>query len=218
MEKMSANEKNDETPMGRDDEVTRAKASSEKAPKKKRKSAVEDLKKNIEEQKQLAQNNYEKFLRAYAELENYKKRTEKDRADNLKYANEELLRDLLPFIDNLERAVDHASFEKNRNPEALIEGVELTLRDLMRILEKHGLRPIESVGGQFDPNLHEAMMQVDSENHDPQTVVQEFQRGYVLKDRLLRPARVSVAMRPETQKKDKTEQGESSSSDGNASD
>ena len=143
MEKMSANEKNDETPVGGDDEVSRAKASSKNAPKKKRKSAVEDLKKNIEEQKQLAQNNYEKFLRAYAELENYKKRTEKDRADNLKYANEELLRDLLPFIDNLERAVDHASFEKNRNPEALIEGVELTLRDLMRILEKHGLRPIE---------------------------------------------------------------------------
>jgi len=218
MEKMPANEKNDETPVGGDDEVSRAKASSKNAPKKKRKSAVEDLKKNIEEQKQLAQNNYEKFLRAYAELENYKKRTEKDRADNLKYANEELLRDLLPFIDNLQRAIDHASFEKSRNPEALIEGVELTLRDLMRILEKHGLRPIESVGGQFDPNLHEAMMQVDSENHDPQTVVQEFQRGYVLKDRLLRPARVSVAMRPETQEKDETEQGESSSSDGNASD
>ena len=218
MEKMSANEKNDETPVGGDDEVSRTKASSKNAPKKKRKSAVEDLKKNIEEQKQLAQNNYEKFLRAYAELENYKKRTEKDRADNLKYANEELLRDLLPFIDNLQRAVDHASFEKSRNPEALMEGVELTLRDLMRILEKHGLRPIESMGGQFDPNLHEAMMQVDSENHDPQTVVQEFQRGYVLKDRLLRPARVSVAMRPETQEKDETEQGESSSSDGNASD
>jgi molecular chaperone GrpE len=218
MEKMPANERNDETPVGGDDEVSRAKASSKNAPKKKRKSAVEDLKKNIEEQKQLAQDNYEKFLRAYAELENYKKRTEKDRADNLKYANEELLRDLLPFIDNLQRAVDHASFEKSRNPEALMEGVELTLRDLMRILEKHGLRPIESVGGQFDPNLHEAMMQVDSENHDPQTVVQEFQRGYVLKDRLLRPARVSVAMRPETQEKDETEQGESSSSDGNASD
>ena len=74
------------------------------------------------------------------------------------------------------------------------------------------------MGGQFDPNLHEAMMQVDSENHEPQSVVQEFQRGYVLKDRLLRPARVSVAMRSETQEKDETEHGESSSSDGNASD
>jgi len=170
---------------------------SKESAKKKRKNLVDDLRKNLDEQKQLAQNNYEKFLRAYAELENYKKRTEKERAENLKYANEELLRDLLPFIDNLHRAIEHASSERNDSPEALAEGVRLTLTELIRILEKYGVESIESVGKPFDPNLHEAMLQVETKDHEPLTIVEEFQKGYRIKDRLLRPARVSVAKRPD---------------------
>ncbi len=146
------------TPSGRNSQSSQANTSSDEAPKKKRKTVTEDLRRDIEEQRQLAQNNYEKFLRVYAELENYKKRVEKDKADNLKYANEELLKDLLPFVDNLQRAVDHASEEETKNPDALIEGVELTLKDLLRVLEKHGLQSVESIGKHFDPNLHEAMM------------------------------------------------------------
>ncbi len=181
------------------------KVSSEESPKRKRKTAVEDLKKSLDEEKQRAQDNYEKFLRAYAELENYKKRTEKEKADSVKYANETLIRDLLPFVDNLQRAVEHASSEKNNDPKALIDGIELTLKDLTTALEKHGLKPIESVGRPFDPHLHEAIMQVESTGHQPQTIVEEFQRGYQLNDRLLRPARVSVAMRPEESGEEGTE-------------
>ncbi len=175
----------------------RVKASSEESPKRKRRTAVEDLKKSLDEEKQRAQDNYEKFLRVYAELENYKKRAEKEKADRVKYANETLIRDLLPFVDNLQRAVEHASSEKDNDPKALIDGIELTLKDLTSALEKHGLRPIESAGRPFDPNLHEAIMQVESADNEPQTIVEEFQRGYLLNDRLLRPARVSVAMGPE---------------------
>lgn len=181
------------------------KHSQEGPPKKKRRSSVEDLKKQLDNQKQLAQNNYEKFLRAYADLENYKKRVEKERADSLRYANEDLMRDLLPFVDNLGRAIEHSASETNNNPQALIEGVELTLQELMRVLEKHGLKPIDSVGKAFDPNLHEAMMQVENNEYEPLTVVEEFQKGYLLRDRLLRPARVSVAKHPEAKKEEETE-------------
>lgn len=180
----------------------RGESLSKESSKKKRKNVVDDLKKNLDEQTQLAQTNYEKFLRAYAELENYKKRIEKDRAENLKYANEELLRDLLPFIDNLHRAIDHASSEGNDSPEALAEGVRLTLAELIRILEKYGVESIESVGKPFDPSLHEAMLQVETEDHEPLTIVEEFQKGYRIKDRLLRPSRVSVAKRPDVEEEE----------------
>jgi molecular chaperone GrpE len=198
MEDTTAKAKNQEIPAGEKSESTHAKTPSEGSPKKTRKAIIDGLKKDIEEHKRLAQDNYEKFLRAYAELENYKKRVEKDRAENLKYANEGLLRHLLPFIDNLERAVDHALAEENDHSKALIEGVELTLKDLVKVLENYGLTPIESVGKPFDPSVHEAMMQVESEIQEPETVVEEFQKGYLIKDRLLRPARVSVAMKNKT--------------------
>jgi len=193
MEDKSPDPKSQEKTSQGTEESLETKVSPEEPRKKKRKSTVEDLKKRLEDQKHLAQDNYEKFLRAYADLENYKKRVEKERADTLKYGNEELMRDLLPFIDNLERAIEHATSETNNNPQALIEGVQLTLKDLRTALEKHGLKAIESVGKPFDPSLHEAMMQVESEAHDPQIVVEEFQKGYLIRDRLLRPARVSVA-------------------------
>lgn len=205
MEDMSTNAKGQGKASQENSKSLEVKASSEVSPKKKRKPTVDDLKKQLDDQKQLAQDNYEKFLRAYADLENYKKRAEKEKSDNLRYANEELMRDLLPFLDNLERAVEHASSETDNNPQALIEGIELTLKELMRVLEKHGLKPIDSVGSPFDPNLHEAMMQTETEEYEPQTVVEEFQKGYLIRDRLLRPAKVSVAMRPEDREERKTE-------------
>ncbi|MBW2057480.1 MAG: nucleotide exchange factor GrpE [Deltaproteobacteria bacterium] len=206
MEEMPVKGGSQGKPMEEGGESNQAETAHEASRKKKRRAATsEELKRALEEQKRLAQDNYEKFLRAYAELENYKKRVEREKANLLKYGNEALIRDLLPFIDNLQRAVEHASGEKNNSPEALIQGVELTLKDLMRVLEKHGLKPIESVGGIFDPNLHEAMMQVETEDHEPQTIVEEFQKGYLLGDRLLRPARVSVATRPGSPAEGRTE-------------
>ncbi|NIQ37965.1 MAG: nucleotide exchange factor GrpE [Proteobacteria bacterium] len=182
------------------------KGTPRETPKKKRKATVDDLKKQLDDQKQIAQDNYEKFLRAYADLENFKKRVEKEKADSLRYAKEEVIRDLLPFVDNLERAVEHASSDTDNNPQALIEGVELTLRELVKALEQHGLRQIESVGKPFDPNLHEAMMQVENDDYDPQTVVEEFQKGYLIRDRLLRPARVSVSTKGEDREEEEEEE------------
>jgi molecular chaperone GrpE len=184
-----------------DGKTSRRDSVSKESSRKKHKPFVDDLKKALENQKQVAQSNYEKFLRTYAELENYKKRVEKERADHFKYANEDLLRDMLPFIDNLYRAIEHFS-EGDNNSTALAEGVRLTLAEFMRVLEKHGVESIESVGKPFDPNLHEAMLQVETEDYEPLTIVEEFQKGYRLKDRLLRPARVSVAKRPEPDEKE----------------
>jgi molecular chaperone GrpE len=131
----------------------------------------------------------DRMLRDRAELENFKRRQARDKADALRFANEGLLRDLLPHIDNLHRAVEHA----RSSPEtaAIADGVEMTLRSLTEALERHGVKIVEALGRPFDPTHHEAIGQVESE-HPVSTVVGEHQRGYLLHDRLLRPALVTV--------------------------
>jgi molecular chaperone GrpE len=131
----------------------------------------------------------EKLLRAYADLENYKKRAAREKQEALRHGNEGLLRDLLPVIDNLERALAHA--RGVTGAEAVAEGIALVHRGLVETLERHGVRPVEARGAAFDPNLHEAIGHVESE-HPANTVVDEHQRGYALHDRLLRPALVTV--------------------------
>ncbi len=134
--------------------------------------------------------NWDKFVRERADLENYRKRVQRDKEDLLKYGNESLLLEILPVIDNMERALIHSSED---SMSAVIEGVELTLSMLTAALKKFGVSPIESVGKMFDPAYHQAMTQVESADHAPNTVVDEFQKGYMLNDRLLRPAMVSVS-------------------------
>jgi molecular chaperone GrpE len=131
----------------------------------------------------------EKLLRAYADLENYKKRAAREKQEALRLGNEGLLRDLLPVIDNLERA--HAHARGVAGAEAIAEGITLVHRGLLETLERHGVRPVEARGTAFDPKLHEAIGHVESE-HPANTVVDEHQRGYALHDRLLRPALVTV--------------------------
>ena len=151
------------------------------------------LKAQVEEKTKQAEENYDRFLRAQAELENYKKRVEREKSSLVKYGNEDLIKAILPVIDNLERALDHPPGE---NPDGLVEGVTITLNQLLQELEKFGVTPVASVGEPFDPSKHEAMMRVESADHEPNTVVSELQRGYFLNDRLLRPAMVSVAQPP----------------------
>ena len=159
----------------------------------KRGQQIEMLKAQMEEKAKQAEENYDRFLRAQAELENYKKRTEREKSSLVKYGNEELIKAILPVVDNLERALDHPQGE---NPDGLLEGVKIIYSQLLQALEKFGVTPIAAVGKPFDPSKHEAMMQVESTDHEPNTVVSELQRGYFLNDRLLRPARVSVARAP----------------------
>jgi molecular chaperone GrpE len=158
-----------------------------------------DLKRQLDAKEAEAKNNYDRLLRQAAEMENFKKRTTREREDAARFANEVLLKDLLPVVDNLERAVAHASGGGDGKP--LVEGVEMVLRGLLDVLAKHGVNQISAVGQTFDPAKHEAMAQVETEDHEPNSVVEELHKGYMLRDRLLRPALVSVAKAAKTQEK-----------------
>lgn len=142
-------------------------------------------------QKQLEALN-DRYLRLAAEFENFKRRALKERQDLHSYANENLIKELLPTVDNLERAVGHARQEES-DRESLLEGVELTYRSLLQLLEKLGVQRIEPEGESFDPAVHEAIRQVPSDEHEPGIVIEVFQRGYKLKDRLIRAALVAVS-------------------------
>lgn len=131
-----------------------------------------------------------KYLRLYAEFENYKKRVSKDKEELIRYGNESLLYEILPFIDHLEMALKHAS---NEVSSGLVQGVEITLRDLRKTLEKFGLTAIEADGKPFDPVVHHAMSQVERNDTEDNTVVEEFRRGYMLREKVLRPALVAVS-------------------------
>jgi molecular chaperone GrpE len=169
------------------------------------------LRQQLETKEIEAKNYYERLLRQAAELENYKKRSARERDDAIRYANESLLKDLLPVVDNLERAIAHASGGGNGKP--LVEGVEMVLRGLADVLAKHGAMPILAQGQPFDPTKHEAMTQVETDDHEPNSVVEELHKGYMLRDRLLRPALVSVAKAVKTREKknpeSKVENGQS---------
>jgi molecular chaperone GrpE len=162
---------------------------------KEKEKEIDELKKKLEEKEKEIKEHHERLLRLAADFENYKKRAAKEKEEWTKFANEDLIRAILPFIDNLERAVNHA--QKVSDTGVLIEGVRLTLQQLLQALNKFGLSTFESVGKPFDPTVHEAMLVVETDQHEPNQVVEEFQKGYLLKDRLLRPATVSVSKVPE---------------------
>jgi len=157
------------------------------------------LRQQLEIKEQEAKNNYERFLRQAAELENFKKRTARERDEAVRFANEYLIKDLLPVLDNLERAVAHAKGGGNGEP--LVVGVDMVLKGLLDVLCKHGVAPIGAMGQPFDPGVHEAIAQVDSADHPANTVVEEHHKGYLFHDRLLRPALVSVAKTPKGKEK-----------------
>ncbi|HEY5544301.1 MAG TPA: nucleotide exchange factor GrpE [Candidatus Binatia bacterium] len=162
-------------------------------------SDLNNLKQELAAKELEAKSNYDRFLRQVAELDNFKKRTARERDDAIRFANEAMIKDLLPVVDNLERAVAHAAGGGNGKP--IVEGVEMVLKGLLDVLAKHGVTQISALGQSFDPSKHEAMAQVESESHEPNAVVDELHKGYMLRDRLLRPALVSVAKAPETREK-----------------
>lgn len=135
----------------------------------------------------------EQRLREHAELENQRRRVARDLENARRYANERLLGDLLPVLDSLERGLEAGGNEVAR----LREGIELTLRQLLKVAEDNGLLVIDPAGQAFDPEQHQAMSTVTSPDHEPGSVVQVYQKGYVLNGRLLRPALVVVAKEPE---------------------
>jgi molecular chaperone GrpE len=155
----------------------------------------ETLEERLVAKEKEARENYDRWLRATAEFENVKKRLEKEKNDTYKFANESLIKELLPVLDNLERAVDHGS--NGEETKAVIEGVEMTLKGFRSALEKFGVAAVEAVGKEFDPNLHEAVMVQEDARQPGGTVLHQMQKGYLLNSRLIRPAMVVVSKRPE---------------------
>ncbi|HUT71455.1 MAG TPA: nucleotide exchange factor GrpE [Desulfatiglandales bacterium] len=163
----------------------------EKKTKKVEEMTKQGLLKKLSETEEEAQNNYDLYMRTYAEMENIKKRGIKEREDLAKYANESLIKEMLPVIDSLEKAIAHA--EDDENSSALAEGLELTRDDLMKKLEKAGLEEVEALGKPFDPNFHEAVSQQIDDGVAPGHVMIELQKGYVLNGRLIRPSMVVIS-------------------------
>ncbi len=137
-----------------------------------------------------ARENWDRFVRERADLENYRKRVNREKEELLNYGNKALLEEILPVIDNLERALAHASED---GLGAVVEGIRMTHGMLLAALKKFNVTPIEAAGTPFNSAFHQAMAQVPTDEHAPNTVVEEYQKGYMLKERLLRPAMVTVA-------------------------
>jgi len=139
-----------------------------------------------------AQENYDRLLRISAEFENYKKRSAREMEDFRKFANQALLKEMLSVVDNLELALGSAK-EDQTTDNPLIEGLNLTHKEILRVLEKFSVKPIAATGEPFDPTYHEAVMQEETDEFPENTIINELQRGYLIHDRLLRPAMVVVA-------------------------
>lgn len=138
-----------------------------------------------------AEEHYDRLLRLAAEMENLKKRQERERAESLQFANENLIKELLPVVDNLELALEHG--RQQDAPVALLEGLELVHQGFLKVLARFGAAPITSVGQPFDPAFHNAVLEEEAPEMAEQTVIKELQKGYLLHTRLLRPAMVVVA-------------------------
>ncbi len=151
----------------------------------------EELLKKIDELQEKSNENYDRFLRSQAEIDNIIKRNKKDKEEWVKYSNEKLIKDLLQVIDNLENALSHSANENSLN--ALIEGVELTLKGLKDTLARAGLEDIKTEGELFDPCFHHAVLEESSESVEKGKIVKELQKGYTLNQRLIRPAMVTIS-------------------------
>jgi molecular chaperone GrpE len=135
----------------------------------------------------------DRYTRLQAEFENFRRRSLKEKQEALQYGQQNLIKDLLATVDNLERALDHTAPDQEADLNSVLEGVALVQREFLTALGKVGVKQLDPAGEAFDPNYHEAMGQVSAEGVEPNSVVQVLQKGYVLQDRMLRPARVLVA-------------------------
>ncbi len=152
---------------------------------------IEQLRQQLQQKEEEARANYDRFLRERADAENFKKRVQREKAEALRFAHEPLIRELLPVIDNLERAIEHG----DGNGRSVVEGVRMVLSSIQEILDRYGVKRVDALGQPFDPAQHQALAQVESDAHEPNQVIEQHHSGYRLHDRLLRPALVTVSTR-----------------------
>jgi len=164
---------------------------------------LKEMEEKLESMEQEAKENYDRLLRTSAEFENYQKRAAREMNDFRKFANESFVKAMLPVVDNLDRAVESSNNDKHADT-SVLEGVKMTVKEILKVFEQYNVKPFESLGKTFDPSLHQAVMQEETEEHPENSVVQELQKGYMMHDRLLRPAMVVVSKtktKSENQKK-----------------
>ncbi|RLD10791.1 MAG: nucleotide exchange factor GrpE [Chlamydiae bacterium] len=137
----------------------------------------------------------QKYLYTLAELENFRKRVVKERSELIKYGSRDVFYDLLEITDNFGRVIE--ADKKESDPKVIVQGIEMIYNQLIKLLKKNEVKPIEAEKKEFDPNVHDAMQMVPTDEYKPGTVIQEIQKGYKYRDRILRPARVVVAAEPE---------------------
>jgi len=165
-------------------------------------NSLKEMESRFEAKQEEAKETYDRFLRVSADFENYKKRASREMEEFRKYANQSLLKEMLSVVDNLELAIN-SSNDREKADKTLIEGLNLTLNEILRVFEKFNVTPIEAQGKTFDPTYHEAVMREETDDYPENSVISEFQKGYLIYDRLLRPAMVVVAGPKTTTRKDK---------------
>ena len=153
--------------------------------------ALANLKAEYEAYKAESEARHDQMLRTMAEFDNSRKRVEREKEDSLKYALESFVKELIPTVDGIERAIQ--STKESQDFDALAEGVEMIYKGILSTLEKRGVTPIKAVNELFDPTQHEAVMHVESENVPENRVIEEWQKGYMLNNRVIRPSMVSVS-------------------------
>lgn len=188
------------------------KGSPEQEPEKKlgkKSRLIAQLKEELKKSKEETKENYDKYLRALADLDNYRKRVRKELAESTQLGKEGLLLEILPVLDNLKRALNSDHFSKDDH---FHRGVEMIYNQFMGVLVEEGLKEIEVLGKPFDPSLHEAVLTVVSWEHEPETIVQELEPGYMFGERVIRPAKVKVTKGPEPSQDEEVKAKESSES------
>ena len=172
-----------------------------------REDPLESLKKELSEKQEELAGEKDKLIRLKAETDNFRKRLSREKDGFAQFANERLLKDVLPIYENLERALS----TPNITVESLQKGVEMILKQFSSFLDKEKVKPVESVGQKFDPSIHEAMSQMESDDHEDDTVIQEYSKGYYLNGRILQPARVVICKNSSGGKKKKNKEKDSKS-------
>jgi len=189
VKKQKTNKPKKEKANGNIEEVTAGEISGTSVDNKETASAEEDL---LEKERIRAQNMEDRFLRVNAEFENYKKRMIRESSDRLKYFHLDLIKELLPSLDNLDRAISHAKSENN-DVDSMIEGLEMVNKMTHEVFEKFGVSRVDTIGEVFDPNFHQAVGVVESDSVPENHIVEECLGGYLLHDRIIRPAMVRVS-------------------------